>query len=143
MFYWVWIQMYLWGLFGFNSSQVTREDIACLRKNAIMVQRFFLFHMPWACWEWSKKNRQIENSWAWKTSSSLTLQNGEPACGSHLEKGSLLDIHRSEIASEKAFSSCFHLCWLAMSSCILGKQSLYQFSWQDFMNFNILTPYSC
>lgn len=31
MFYWVWIQMYPWGLLGFNSTQMTREDIACLR----------------------------------------------------------------------------------------------------------------
>lgn len=26
------MQMYPWGLFGFNSSQATREDIACLKK---------------------------------------------------------------------------------------------------------------
>ena len=38
-----------------------------------------------------------------------------------MEKNSSLDIRRNEIASEKAFASCFHLCWLAMSSCISGK----------------------
>lgn len=70
----------------------------------------------------------MENSCVWKASCGLALQNRESACGIYLEKGSLLDIQRNEMAMEKAFVSCFHLFWLAMSSCISGKQSLHQFS---------------
>lgn len=78
--------------------------------------------MQLACEEGRKQEgEQKEKSGVWKTSSGLTLQNGQSAHGSYLEKGSLLDIQKNEIALEKAFMSCFHLCWLAMSSCISGK----------------------
>lgn len=105
------------------SIQVKRKETTLLVwENSSMVQRILLFYIHWACWEGSKReNRRMENSCFWKTSSSLTLQNGESACGSYLEKGSLLDIQKSEIASEKPFVSCFHLCWLAMSSRVSGK----------------------
>lgn len=57
-----------------------------------------------------------------------SLQDREFARGFYLEKGGLLDIQENEGTTEKAFVSCFHLCWLAVPSCISGKESLHQFS---------------
>lgn len=49
-------------------------------------------------------------------------------CSSRLVKDSLFDIQGDKITPRRVFLSCFHLCQLAMSSCISGKQSLHQFS---------------
>lgn len=45
----------------------------------------------------------MENSWVWKASWGLTLQNPVSACGFYLEKGSFLDIQMNEMAAGKAF----------------------------------------
>lgn len=66
--------MYPWGLLGFNSSQATREDIACLRKRDHGSENS---SVPYASEHAGKVARRRTEAWktpVWKTSSGLTTE---------------------------------------------------------------------